>query len=107
METTERFSIFETKEQYQEFRSNFKKWYNEEGNKQKMWASDFALYAAIRGKDWRKCFADNSHETTIASIEMYLMKRKTQYIDLSPFKGITTEQIESLREHGIQKWGEA
>jgi hypothetical protein len=105
-------SLFETKEQYLEMRTNFKKWYNSEERKS-FTAEDFALYACIRGKDWRKCFAPNSDEQTIERIERYLTKTKTQYLFLDPYiciepynKTVTPEMIELLRNRGIQKWGE-
>lgn len=101
-------TLFETKEQYLQMRSNFKNWYNsKEEGKATLTAEDFAMYACIRGKDWRKCFAPNSDEKTIERIERYLTKTKLQYIFLTPYgESITTEMIDTLRERGIKKWGE-
>lgn len=100
-------SIFETKEQYLEMRKTFKNWYNTEENKHNMQAKDFALYAAIRGKDWRKCFASNTSEQKIETIEHYLNKTKLDYLYLAPYgETITHEMITALRERGFQKWGE-
>lgn len=100
-------TLFETKEQYLEMRNNFKQWYNSEERTTNFTAEDFALYASIRGKDWRKCFASNSDEKTIERIERYLTRTKIQYLFLTPYgKTVTPEMIELLRERGIQKWGE-
>lgn len=100
-------SLFETKEQFIGMRDHFRKWYNTEENRKQLTAHDFALYALLRGKDWRKCFAPHSDEKTIESIERYLNKTKTQYMFLAPFgTTVTEEMITSLRERGIQAWGE-
>jgi hypothetical protein len=100
-------SLFETKEQYLEMRRTFKNWYNTEENKTNMQAKDFALYAAIRGKNWRKCFAPNSSEQTIETIYHYLTKTKLDYLYLTPYGStITQDMITTLRERGFQKWGE-
>ena len=100
-------SIFETKEQYLAMRSNFKQWYNTEDNRKRLNAEDFALYALLRGKDWRKCFSPNSDEKTIERIQRYLTKTKTQYLFLDQYnKTVTLEMIDTLRERDIQQWGE-
>jgi hypothetical protein len=100
-------SLFETKEQYLEMRANFRSWYNTEENRKRLSAGDFALYALLRGKDWRKCFTANSGDKTIEGLERYLMKTKTQYMFLEPFGStVSEEMITSFRERGILSWGE-
>ena len=100
-------SLFETKEQFLEMRDHFRKWYNTDDNRKQLTANDFALYALLRGKDWRKCFAPNTDDRMIESIERYIKKTKTQYIYLTPFGAtVTEEMIGSLRERGILSWGE-
>lgn len=100
-------SLFETKEQYLKMRTSFRSWYNTEDNRKRLSAGDFALYALLRGKDWRKCFTANSDDKTIERLERYLMHTKTQYLFLEPFgTTVTEEMVTSLRERGIQKWGE-
>lgn len=100
-------SIFESKEQFHAFRKHFKTWYNTEDNRKQLSAKDFALYAILRNRDWRKCFSEHSSKETIGWIESYLTKTKPQYLYLAPFgEFITEEMIATLREQGIQKWGE-
>lgn len=100
-------SLFENKEQYLQFRSNFKTWINQEEHEH-FGAADFALYAALRGKDWRKCFTPNTDPKKIESIWRYLTKTKFQYLFLKPYgETITEEMIEKLRENGFSEWGAA
>ena len=100
-------SLFETKEQYLKMRTDFRSWYNTEDNRKQLSAEDFALYALLRGKDWRKCFTANSEDKTIERLERYLMKTKTQYLFLTPFGDtVTQEMITIARERGIKAWGE-
>lgn len=98
-------SLFETKELYLAMRNNFKNWYNTEDNRKTLTASDFALYALIRGKDWRKCFTPNSYLNKIETIENCINNRKAIYLNLTPYgKTVTEEMITILRERGIAKW---
>jgi hypothetical protein len=100
-------SIFETKEQYLQMRANFRSWYNTEDNRKSLTACDFALYALLRRKDWRKCFTSNTSEKTIELIERYLTKTKTQYMFLTPYGDVVTEEmISSLRGLNIPSWRE-
>lgn len=96
-------SVFETKEQYLEMRSNWKKFYNTEGGKECLNAYHFALYALLRGKDWRKCFAINSNQHTLQWLEYWLFK--SEHMSLIPFGGsVTSKHITQLRAAGIPKW---
>jgi len=98
-------TLFETKESYLKMRSNFKKWYNTEDNRKTLTAADFALYALIRNKDWRKCFTPNSDLNKIEEIENIINNRKTCYINLKPYgTTVTEEMITILRKRGIAKW---
>lgn len=99
-------SIFETKEAYLEMRNHFKTWYNTEDNRKTLQAKDFALYALLRSRDWKKCFTQNADEQQMEFIHHYLTKTKFQYLNLTPFGKITEDQINSLREREITKWGE-
>lgn len=100
-------SLFETKEQYLKMRADFRSWYNTEDNRKRLGAEDFALYALLRGKDWRKCFADTTSDSTVEKLHYYLIKMKPQYMFLEPFGDtITEELINSLREREFQRWGE-
>lgn len=100
-------SVFETKEQYLEMRNHFRKWYNTDENRKQLDAASFALYALLRGKDWRKCFAPNTSDRTIEDIERYIKKTKYAYMYLAPFGStVTEEMIGSLRERSILSWGE-
>lgn len=100
-------TIFETKEEYLQFRTNFKQWYNTDENRKLLNAQDFALYTALRGRDWRKCFTANTDEKKIESIWRYLTKTKFQYLYLTPYGEIITEEkINKLRENGFAQWGE-
>jgi len=99
-------SIFNDKEHYLQFRANFRTWYNNEDKKQLLCASDFALYAALRGRDWRKCFTPNTDPKKIEQIWRYLTKTKFQYLFLKPYGDtITEEMIDRLRENGFAEWG--
>jgi hypothetical protein len=99
-------TIFENREAYLQFRNEFRTWYNTEDNKKLMDAKDFALYAALRGRDWRKCFTANTDEKKIESIWRYLTKTKFQYLYKTPFgETITEEMIEKLRSNGFIEWG--
>lgn len=97
-------SIFESKEEFFAMVASWKAYANGEETKNGLAAHDYALYAALRGKDWRKHFAPNSHKSTIQALNFYLLKSK--WIITTPFgPGITMEKIEQLRASGIiEKW---
>ena len=97
-------SIFESKEEYFAMVDAWKAYTKAEETKSQLAAHDYALYAALRGKDWRKHFAPHSHKTTIQALNFYLLKSK--WIVTAPFgTGITMEKIEQLRALGtIEKW---
>lgn len=105
-------SIFESREAYFKMVDGWKQncsYTDENGNKvqSKISYIDFALYAALRGRDWRKILSPKTREDIIKDIEHTLLKRDPNYISLSMFNGtITPEDITKLREIGIKKWSE-
>lgn len=98
-------SIFESKEQYLEMRKQWKDTCNDSDLRKDLTKEDMALYAILRRRDWRKCFAPNSSEQTISEIEYYLLK--SSYCSLWMYGGtVTKEMIDHLRSIGIPKWNE-
>lgn len=98
-------SIFETKEQFLKMRKEWKRYTNDSELRKGLSGEDFALYAIIRGKDWRKGFAATSNDDTIERIESYLNKCKFEYMYTKPFGNtITEEMIAKLRASGIVSW---
>jgi len=98
-------SVFESKEQYLEMRKQWKETVNDKELRKDLTKEDMALYAVLRRKDWRKCFAPNSSDETISDIEYYLFK--SYYLRLWLYgESVTKEMIDHLRSEGIKKWGE-
>lgn len=101
-------SVFETKEQYLAMREEWKKATNNKELRKSITGEEYALYAILRKKDWRKAFAETSTDQTIYRIESYLAKCKHEFMYLCSFGDtVTKEMIDKIRENGIQKWDEA
>lgn len=98
-------SIFESKEQFLEMRKQWKATCNDSELRKQLGKEDMALYAVLRRRDWRKCFASNSSDATISEIEFAL--KKSSYLNLWPYgETVTKEMIDHLRAIGIKTWGE-
>jgi hypothetical protein len=98
-------SVFESREQYLTMRNEWKAIVNDTDLRKQLTKEDMALYATLRRKDWRKCFAPTSSCDTIKDIEHYLIK--SNYVNLLPYnKTVTTEMIDHLRINGIKTWDE-
>lgn len=98
--------IFNSKEEYIEFKKNWCEFYNNKNSRSQLGPIHFALYAILRNKDWRKCFAHNTDKNLITRLEYTLTKGKIYSNILLPFKDISEDTIIAIRENGIAKWSE-
>ena len=85
-------SLFESKEKYLEFKTNWKKVTNDaEGPK--LTLEHFILYQMIRGKNWKTCLAPTSKESTIDSATYTAEKCNPKYLSLWPFGDTISESM--------------
>lgn len=85
-------SIFETKEQYLEFKKNWKKATNDkEGTKLEF--QHFILYAILKSKDYTRCIADTSTDKTKELADYITKESKYKYLSLWPFGDTITEEM--------------
>ncbi len=93
-------NVFNSKEEYQDM---IKAW--KESVKENKGAStfDLALYAQLRGRDWRKGLAPGTDLELVSRVSHMLTQRDVKYINLLPFKGTVDENtIFEMRSKGIE-----
>jgi len=98
--------IFNSKEEYIEFIKNWCEFYNNKETRSKLECIHYVLYSLIRGKDWRKCFAPNTDKKLIKLIEHIILEGSIYSYMLEPFKDISLEDINVIRENGIPLWSD-
>lgn len=101
-----RQSVFETKEQYEQFISEWKTWIKSE-QKHNTECYHFMLYAMLRGRDWRKCITPPSNPNKLVGVEKWRTLRTNLNIIhnewynaelLAPFaSAVTPEMLKTLR----------
>lgn len=96
-------SVFETKEKFFKMIDKWKEVTNDPELSKGLELKDFAIYALLRGRDWRKCLSPHSREETVDSIEYSIIK--SNYLSLWAFGDtVTTDMIAKLREQGIKRF---
>ena len=93
--------LFDTKEQFFAMIDSFKRFFQQ----RTATTDNFALYALLRGKDWRSGLAPNTNEHLVSSLHFNLAQRDPKFLDLKPFGGaVTAEHIERVRAQGVPAW---
>lgn len=93
----EKKSIFESKEQYNQFIQQWKSVTNSE-QRLNLTLEHFILYRLLKGLDWKKCIASTSSDDTMSRAEHAAVTCKAEYLSLWPFgETITPEMVNQAR----------
>lgn len=102
MQATDMPALFETREAFFAMVNTFRRYFQQ----RTATTTDFALYALLRGRDWRSGLAPNTNEHLVTNLHHRLTRSDPKYLNLTPFgETVTAEVIERVRALGVPAWG--